>query len=158
SRAEYAEPGYLLYSRGGSLVSQPFDAGSGKTTGDPVPVAERVATNGVGGADFSSSENGILTIASRGGQLAEVRKLDRSGVQSPKVYATGDILPPALSPDGKVLAIRFREPQATTRDIWVIDLARQVSSRLTFDPQNENYPLWSPDGASILYYSNTNSS
>jgi len=153
SRAEYAEPGYVVYSRGGSLVSQPFDAGAGKTAGDPVPVAERVATNAVGGADFSTSENGVLTIATRGGQDAEVRKLDRSGVQSPTVFATGDILHPALSPDGKVLAIRKREAQSATRDIWVIDLARQVSSRLTFDPKNENYPLWSPDGASVLYLS-----
>jgi len=155
SRAEFAEPGYLVYSRGGSLVSQRFDAGAGKTTGDPVPIAERVATNAVGGADFSCSRNGILTMATNGGQLAEVRKVDRSGVQSPTVYASGDILHPVLSPDGKLLALRLREASATTRDIWVIDLARQVSSRLTFDPGNENYPLWSPDGSAILYANNS---
>ena len=32
-------------------------------------------------------------------------------------------------------------------------MARNVSSRLTFEPENENYPVWSPDGDSVLYYS-----
>jgi Tol biopolymer transport system component len=34
-----------------------------------------------------------------------------------------------------------------------VDIAREVASRLTFDPRNENYPLWSPDGAQIAYTS-----
>jgi Tol biopolymer transport system component len=51
------------------------------------------------------------------------------------------------------VAVRVRDPQTLTRDIWVMDLARSVMSRLSFEPTNENYPLWSPDGGRILYYS-----
>jgi hypothetical protein len=42
SNAVYAAPGYLLYMREKTLVAQPFDAGSAKTTGDAVVVAQQV--------------------------------------------------------------------------------------------------------------------
>jgi Tol biopolymer transport system component len=60
-----------------------------------------------------------------------------------------------LSPDGKRIAVRIRDTQKGTRDIWVIDVARRVSSRLTFGARNENYPIWSPDGSRMLYYSDS---
>jgi Tol biopolymer transport system component len=36
----------------------------------------------------------------------------------------------------------------------LIDLARNVPSRFTFDPGNENNPVWSPDRSRILFSSN----
>ena len=36
-------------------------------------------------------------------------------------------------------------------DIWVYDLARHVRDRLTSAPGMEVFPLWSPDGQSIVY-------
>jgi Tol biopolymer transport system component len=152
SRAVYAEPGHLLFSRNGTLVSQPFDARSRKVKGDPVPVAEQVITNAVGGADFSVSDNGVLAFAARAGGLGQVVRLDRSGRVVATLFAPSDLIGPALSPDARSIAIRIRDMTTTTRDIWVLDLTREVASRLTFDARNENYPLWSPDGKQILYY------
>ncbi len=153
SRAQYAQPGFILLSRNGTLVAQPFDARSRKTQGDPVPVAEQVLTNSVGGADFSVSDNGVLAFASRGGALGQVTQLDRSGRTVATLSGNLDVLAPALSPDGRRIAVRMRDLSTSTRDIWVLDIARGVSSRLTFDPRNENYPVWSPDGSQLLYYS-----
>ena len=38
-----------------------------------------------------------------------------------------------------------------TTGIWVIDLMRSVSSRLTFNPAGDNFPLWSPDGLRVAF-------
>ncbi len=153
SRAVFAEPGYLLFSRNGTLVAQPFDAGSRKVKGDPVPVAEQVLTNAVGGADFSVSDNGVLAFAARGGALGQLVRLDRTGRSAGTLATISDLLGPSLSPDEKRIAVRIRDLATSTRDIWVVDIARDVASRLTFDPRNENYPVWSPDGMQIAYAS-----
>ncbi len=37
------------------------------------------------------------------------------------------------------------------RDIWTYDLARGTSTRLTFAPEPEDWPLWTPDGRRIVF-------
>ena len=43
SRVEYMEPGYLVFTRGQTLLAQRFDAGSGSLFGEPHSLAEGVA-------------------------------------------------------------------------------------------------------------------
>ena len=38
-------------------------------------------------------------------------------------------------------------------DLWLIDVARGVPSRLTTDPANDRDPVWSPDGQELIYSS-----
>jgi serine/threonine protein kinase/Tol biopolymer transport system component len=156
SRAEYSPQGYVLFARGGSLVAQPFDARALKLTGEAFPVAEPVRTAPNGGADFSVSENGTLVYASGGSQEARLVWVDRTGRELGTVETgnLGNLLSPAISPDGHRVAFRVQEEQSRTRDVWLADLVRGVPSRFTFDPGNENHPLWSPDGQRIAYWSN----
>jgi Tol biopolymer transport system component len=58
------------------------------------------------------------------------------------------------SPDGKSVALCRAQSESTNRDIWIVDLASGASRRLTFDPQDDCGPLWSPDGKEIAFFSN----
>jgi Tol biopolymer transport system component len=40
-----------------------------------------------------------------------------------------------------------------TNDIWLVDLARGIPSRLTFDPASDTFPVWSPDGSRVVFSS-----
>jgi Tol biopolymer transport system component len=58
-----------------------------------------------------------------------------------------------LSPDGKRATVNVVDPTQNTRDIWVIDLARGLRSRFTFDPSDELASVWSPDASRIVFNS-----
>ena len=58
---------------------------------------------------------------------------------------------PRLSPDGKRVAF-FKADGGG--DIWVTDLERSTTMRLTLDPATDNIPVWSPDGKRIAFVSN----
>lgn len=39
-------------------------------------------------------------------------------------------------------------------DIWVYDFTRNTPSQITFDPGEDGFPVWTPDGERIVYRSN----
>jgi eukaryotic-like serine/threonine-protein kinase len=153
SRIEYDPAGYVLYVLNNTLMARPFDVNKLQATGEPAPVAEHVLSAN-GNANFSVSNDGSLIYLSSGSSAnSELVWLDRTGKEIGK---TGDPAPYrdiALSPDGKRLAYSCIDPTANTEDIWVRDLARNVSSRLTFDPKEDIWPVWSPDGTRITFAS-----
>jgi Tol biopolymer transport system component len=104
---------------------------------------------------FSASANGVLVY--RPGSVVSERQLvwfDRAGKQLGVLGNPAAFTNPALSPDGKHLAIGIQEPSARTRDIWDFDLDRGTSSKLTFDPGDDLNPVWSPDRSRIAFSSN----
>ena len=58
---------------------------------------------------------------------------------------------PALSPDGRRVAVRGTE--SANVDIWVHEVERAVKRRLTFDPSVDSRPQWSPSGKEIAFQS-----
>ena len=56
-----------------------------------------------------------------------------------------------ISPDETQVAWVRSDPDLLTSDIWITDIARNVSSRLTSDPQFDEAPTWSGDGKSIAF-------
>ena len=54
-----------------------------------------------------------------------------------------------ISPDGTRTA--FSRGPNGSRDIWLQDGGR--TSRFTFDPADDAFPIWSPDGARVVFMS-----
>jgi Tol biopolymer transport system component len=82
--------------------------------------------------------------------VSELVWLDRSGHELSKIGAAGPYFDLALSPDGTRLAYGFAEKSGAV-DVWVRDLKRDIASRLTFNPRNDIWPVWSPDGRRIAF-------
>jgi dipeptidyl aminopeptidase/acylaminoacyl peptidase len=155
SGAQYdAESRLLLFVRRGTLMAQDFDVRSLALTGEPFPVTEGVEASVVPGVTaFSLSGTGVLVygIGSAEGEGHRLSWVDRQG------RAVGDAVGPlaryygiSVSADGSQLAAHRHD--GTGGDIWVTDLSRNRTSRLTFQAEHENAsPVWSPDGSRIAF-------
>jgi Tol biopolymer transport system component len=165
SSAEYVagdsgKTGLLLFRREGSLMAVPFDPLAARSTGEAFPIAERIGiTANTNHAAFSVSGNGILAYssASLGSELREMSWIDRTGKRTPIGDPAG-IAVAAISPDGKrVVFSKLAEESRDTADLWMLDVARGVSSRFTFRPGISADPVWSPDGSRIVFSFDNNS-
>jgi Tol biopolymer transport system component len=146
---------FVLFARAGVLLAQPVDPAGLEPAGEPVVVTERVYRSfSDRQAEFAVSERGVLAYG--GGRHPNRRLvwLDRRGRQVGTVADAGEYGDVALAPDGSRLAVEQLDPERGTRDIWVFDLARGGSFKLTFDPADDGTPVWSPDGTRIIYVSN----
>jgi eukaryotic-like serine/threonine-protein kinase len=154
SRVLYAPPNHLLFVRDGTLMAQPFDARNLSLTGDVFPIAEQIAFNpGTGAAALSVSTNGTLVYrANAAAATTELTWFDRSGKNLGIVRAKGNFQQPRLSPDQSRVAVRRLD--GGNGDIWLIDLLRGTSSRFTFDPGDDQWPIFSSDGKQIAFASN----
>ncbi|HEY8131385.1 MAG TPA: hypothetical protein VII12_05800, partial [Thermoanaerobaculia bacterium] len=158
SNAVYSPQGYLLYMLDRALVAQSFDPKSLTVGRDAVPIAEVLAYSGRWDAFFSVSNNGVLAYESGTGiELSQLLWIDDHGKTMGSVGKPADYQSLSLSHDGRRVAITLVDPATRHWDLWVDDLSRGTFTRLTFDPMNEWWPIWSPDDSMILYSSNARS-
>jgi Tol biopolymer transport system component len=101
---------------------------------------------------FSASQTGVLAYISGGaGGNVQLTWFDRSGAPAGTVGKPGVFQWPAISQDGKTVAVDRVDLQAGGVDIWLYDLVRGGDSRFTFGPGTNQWPVWSPDGARIAF-------
>ena len=137
--ARYAD-GHLLFVRDRVLYAQAYDLSRSRLTGEVVPIAQNVAPA------FAASRQGVIAYAPLSGPDQQLLWMDRAGhIQEGLDQAAGGTRP-RLSPDGKRLAMQLRG------DIWVLELARGVLSRITSG--GGLVPLWSSDGQRIVFFRN----
>jgi eukaryotic-like serine/threonine-protein kinase len=148
--------GHLLFLREGTLLAQAFDERSLQPQGNPIPVAERVGSLFLSGL-FSVSPTGVLAYSAGPGALwlSQLSWFDRQGKKlgnagQAGTYSYADF---ALSPDGARLAATKIDPRLAEGEmgIWLLDLLRGVSTRLTFDLAPDSAPVWSPDGSRVAF-------
>jgi eukaryotic-like serine/threonine-protein kinase len=150
-QAFYAESGHVVYSSAGTLYAIAFDLARLETSGQPVAVVSNVASRGTGATDFAVSKTGTLVYAPGNSDVEAQRSLvwvDRQGAETPLPAPSRAYFALRLSPDGTRVAIDIRDQE---RDIWVMDIGRETLSRLTFGRGLDTFPVWTPDGRSIVY-------
>jgi dipeptidyl aminopeptidase/acylaminoacyl peptidase len=146
-----------VYVRDRSLIAQPFDPKALRLGRDATPIAEDVAFSLRWDAFFSLSDQGDLAYETGHGlEMSQLLWVDEAGKAIGTVGKQTDYQGLALSHDGRRVAVTITDPVTRHWDIWIEDLARSTSTRLTFDPGNEWNPIWSPDDSRILYTSNSN--
>ena len=112
-----------------------------RATGKPFPIAQ-------GGSSPRLSRTGTLVYSDAPVDVFQLSWCDRSGtvlstVGSPQFYTD-----PALSPDGRRLAVNVNDGG---RDMWIYDLDRPAMTRFTFEAKRPRTPFWSPSGEDIIY-------
>jgi eukaryotic-like serine/threonine-protein kinase len=153
----YARSGHLVYvTADGALMAVPFDQDRMQLTGDPVALGEGVGVRvGGGAADLALSANGTLWYAA-GGVAAvgtfEAVWVTREGVVTAVPGVAGLLNDPALSPDGRRLAISTRE---LVWNVFVKELDQGPLSKLTAGVGSSNNlrPAWTADGKSVAFVS-----
>jgi len=153
SRFEYSSTGELLFAREGSLFAQPLDPNRGVLKGEPLPVAPEIATYApTADAEFSVASNAPV-VAFRRSPVSRFRWLDRSGKELGVVRPDGLYTVPRLSPSGDRLAFPQIDPRTGTADIFVQDLKRTTTTRVTSGPMSKWGPVWLPNGKRLIYAS-----
>lgn len=152
SNAQYVEPGWLVFARGGALVAQSFNASTGQLAGEPMAIAESVRFFlSTAAADFSSSPNGSLVFQSHTDR-ARLAWLDRSGHEIGTVGSPGNYLDVRIEQTGRTVLASRTLPATGTFDIWSFDLDRGTETRVTFDDAfTEMAGMMAPAGGAMLY-------
>jgi Tol biopolymer transport system component len=149
SAAEITEPppasriGEVLFTRNNTLMALPFDMKRLEPAGDPFPVAEGIAAGHSPYWSVAAASGAVLAFVSgqRGGNQYVWR--DRKGRNIGIAGDAGVVV--MISPDGTRLV------GDRGGDIWLLEFARGVTSRLTFAPPASSNPIWSPDGRYVAY-------
>jgi len=152
SHAHFAPPGHLVYAVAGTVRAVAFDLSQLSVSGNPIPVLDHVLMKPTGAADFSVASNGSLVYISGEAQAngQTLVWVDRQGHEEPIPAPPRNYVFPRLSPDGQRVALDIRDQQ---NDIWTWDFTRRVLTRLTTDPNADQFPVWTPDGRRIAFAS-----
>jgi serine/threonine protein kinase len=147
----FVSSGHLVYISKGTLFAVPFDLERMEVRGTALAVLERVSYDpGKGFSQLGFSQSGSALYRGGSGTLARTLQwLDGAGEIKTLRAKPGNYQFPRLSPDGGRLAVTIVDGSNT--DIWVYDLQRDLATRLTTGPGIKEFPVWTPDGRSIIF-------
>ena len=114
-------------------LARPATAGGPAAASPPVDVG---ATQGQ--QQPATGENLTLTVVDRAGRPQRTIAANRPWT-------------PRISPDGRRVAYGAFGAGRSTSDLWVTDVDKNTTRRLTDDDADSNDPQWSADGTTLVY-------
>jgi serine/threonine-protein kinase len=140
----------LLVARADGVLAAPLSLRDRRLTREPALVVPGVALVG-SAAQYDLSKTGTLVYLP-GSVLNESRCLPQrvraTGVAVSLSRTVHEYSDPRVSPDGRRLALHLQDEGD---DVWAFDIGRDALTRLTFEPGEDETPVWSPDGRWIAF-------
>ncbi|HTI65436.1 MAG TPA: hypothetical protein VL524_18065 [Gemmatimonadaceae bacterium] len=146
----FVPPHYLTYVNQGTLYAVRFDPRRLETRGTPVPVIDDVAYSATFGfAQLAFSDSGVLVYrrAPSNGQSVVVM-IDSAGHVKPLITTPGRYTWPALSPDGRRLALSVVESGVSS--ISIFDDLNGDPRRTTSIASANPTTAWTADGRFLI--------
>jgi Tol biopolymer transport system component len=144
----YAVNHILTSSVDGAIGAIEVNPSSFAPIGTPVSLLNLSGNRGPRRAPFAVSHTGVLAFVEPTPRRSELVVVDRQGHVTPFVATPRSYGAPALSPDGRSVAVEVGEDGGGSH-IWVFD-SEGPSRRLTRAGRNIA-PVWSPGGDAIAW-------
>ena len=144
--------GMLLYDRLGELFAvawRPPNPNLGAAV--PLSMPEHTTdSSNEGSGNYAVSSNGTFVYVGGGRSRNSARLVwvDRSGKVEALPVPERDYENVIISPDGKRAIVQIREG---TTNLWIYDFERNSLTPLGSSPGSSQSPVWSSDGARIIY-------
>ncbi len=153
--AESSPAGYLLYMRDRDLMGQGFNAANLALEGDATTLGNDIGSiRTLALAPISVSDNAVLVYQSVGAPVRRLMWMERDGRHASTVGDGGMWGPPRVSPDGNRVVVSKLADDRQNSDLWLFDI-RGGAMEFAHTPKvSEGFPIWSPDGTRIAYWSN----
>ena len=143
--------GYLLWLRDTVIVAQQLDASAERLVGEPHTIVDGIEGTPNAPSPVSASSDGTLLYGSRPVPQYQVMVYSREGRPLDTIGTAERYTMLALSPDGRRLALSRDAPDGS--DVWVLELSREIPTRVTSNHQVTQVTSWSPDGQRLVYNS-----
>ncbi len=154
SNVEYVD-GKLLYVDKGALVAQEFDPSTATVKGEPAVFDTNVRFRAAFAYGIFGAGPGVLAYTRT--QPNSLKWMAREGGEIGDLGVHGEVASFDVAPDGKSAVIEITDQKTGNGELWLLDLQRNVSTRLTLDDTSWNWgPIWSADGKAV-YFSSTRS-
>jgi serine/threonine-protein kinase len=148
----YAGSGHIVYMQDDTLFAMPFDLRRLTVTGPAARTIDSIQSDhGRGSAQLTLSQTGTMAYIPGGDRYGArpIVWMDRTGALATLRAEPSEWYNAEFAPDGRRIAVDVRNGGQT--DIWVHDWSRGSLTRITSGAMNEEFPVWTPDGARLVY-------
>lgn len=102
-------------------------------------------------------KSGIITLLILAFVVVSFGQLAPRPLRLDDLFKIQDVRDPQLSPDGKwvayVVSTTDVKADKSSTDIWMVNYDGKETRRITYSPDNESSPRWSPDGKYLSFLS-----
>jgi serine/threonine-protein kinase len=149
----YISSGHIIFAQGNHLMAMTFNEKTLKG-GNPVPVIDNLLTGYFyQSAQYAISESGtFMHLTGESEWDSDLIFLGFDGSSKMLFQDLGVFGNINISPDGNMISMGLMKPTVDS-DIYVYDILSKELLKRTSTPGYESNPLWTADGSSIVYLS-----